>query len=305
MHLKRLVHLTLTLFVLCSVTLDGQDYESFGSKTQGIRENSLFHIGPFYIQPRLAFRDIGYDSNVYFQSVEEDPIDDYTAAFSPEVVVNFLLGRTLVLHFTENPEYHHYFRERQRRVLTNAYSTGFRLYLLNRFSLSGSYSNSRRWARITPEFFAPTLVKRAGVEWSIFYESSSRIMLGLLGSMRRVSHEDPLYQRELDRMEDRVSFELYYRLFSESRFFLNVKYEEYEFENVDAHWRDAWSSEILGGLQFPLIGRLRGTFSLGYRTFSLVTDETTQSGLVSQTGLSYRIGSFAFKLDYFLSLIHI
>jgi len=299
MKSKGILCFSLALFVLFPGSLLSQDHESFGNQLLNIRENSLFKIGPFYIQPRLQFRDIGYDDNVYFRRIEDDPVADYTAAFSPEVKISFLVGHTLILHFAENPEYYHYVNEKERRSLTNSYSTGFNLFLLRRFSLSGNYSHSRRWARVTSEFFAPSFITKEGVNGSFFYESSSRITIGLSGRSEQVSYEDLLYEKELNRQEKEGSVEFYYRVFSESRFFLSVAYGDFQFEDVGSQWRNANSFQILSGIKFPLLGRIRGTFALGYKHFNLLTEEEdAHSGLVSQTNLSYRIGRFAFNLDY-------
>lgn len=298
MKSKRTLCFSFALFILCSGSFLCQDHDSFGIQLQDIRENSLFKIGPFYIQPRLQFRDIGYDDNVYFQRIEDDPVADYTAAFSPEIKINVLVGRILILHFTENPEYHHYLNEKKRRNLSNSYSTGFKLFLLRRFALSGNYSHSKRWQRITSEFFAPSFITREGVSGSIFYESSSRITIGLSGRSDRMSHEDPLYEKELNRQEKEGSVEFYYRIFSESRLFLSVGSGDFQFEDIGSQWRNANSFQILSGIKFPLLGRIRGTLALGYRRFNLLTEEEIKSGLVSQTNLNYRIGRFALNLDY-------
>lgn len=300
MMLKILFSFSLSFLLLCSFPLSGQDYEPFSGKFKRIREDSLFSLGPFYFLPRLQFRDIGYDSNVYFRPMDEETVGDYTAAFSPEIEVDFLLGRTLILHFTENPEYHHSLNEKERRNLTNSFSAGASLFVLGRFALSGNYSYSRRWARITAEFFSQTLTTSEGVEGSFYYESPSRITMGFSGRSTRVSYDDPFYDRQLARTVKGMSLDFYYRLFNESRLFLNFGYDDFQFGNTSSSWRNAQSRQVLCGIKFPLLGRIRGLLAFGYKKFDLLAaEEEAQAGMISrQSHLNYRIGRISFNLEY-------
>jgi len=299
MKIKAMLLLFTAFLVVCPEIVTAQDHESFGNQILKIRENSLFKIGPFYVQPRLQFREIGYDSNVYFQRSEDDPVADYTAALSPEIEIDVLAGRTLILHFTENPEYYHYLHEIERRSLTNSFATGFNLFFFQRLSLAGEYSNYRRWERVTAEFFMPSFNTRKAVEGSLFYESPSRIMIGFTGRSERVRYEDQIYAKELNRLEKTASAEFYYRVFSESRFFVSAGLGDFQFEDTVSEWRNAQSLRILSGIQFPLLGRIKGTLAVGYSRFKLATEEDeTYSGLISQTNLNYRLGRFSFNLDY-------
>ena len=74
------------VFISAAHPLYGQDYQSFRDELDYILENTKLRIGPFRIFPTFIFSDVGYDNNVYYQREEDNPISDYTATFSPQLL---------------------------------------------------------------------------------------------------------------------------------------------------------------------------------------------------------------------------
>ena len=288
------------------LSVKGQEYQSFRSEIERIAQMAKWRIGPFRIFPAIQFRNIGYDSNVYFNREDDDPVSDYTAAIALQIKTHLLFGDWLILSFSESPEYVFYAKEKRQRSLNNSYSPGFRFLVFNRFVLSGSYQSQKVKRRETSEFDAPVYVNNEGYNGSFFYETARRTSLGISGSSLRARYEDITrpgqeisLSRALNRKEESVNFQFYYRIFSDSYFFVNVGYKETTFEHSVSQWRDSYSYQAYSGVRFPLFGRSRGILSIGYkRLFPRSGERKGFSGPVGNTSLEFRLGRISFRLVY-------
>lgn len=284
----------------------GQSYRTFRWEMEQIIEQTKLHIGPFRIYPTLQLKDIGYDDNVYYQREDDEPVSDFTSTISPILRVNLIYRNSLILSLTENPEYVFYFKQKRERRWNNTLTPEFRLLILKRFVLSGSYSYSNRRWRATSEFDIRANELRESLEGSLFYETARGTSFGISASLQKISYEDitlpgqEIYlSRFLNREERGGNLEFYYRFFSELFFFIKTGYTEYNFEDPTSQWRNSQSYQALAGIRFPLMSRLRGTFSLGYkRLVPQREDKKTFSGLFGNTSLDFRIGRFNFNVSY-------
>lgn len=298
-----------TLFLLSfliSSSVYGQSYQSFRSELDRITKGTKLKIGPFRIFPTIQFRNIGYDDNVYYQREEDNPASDFTGTVSPEVKVYFLYRNNLILSLTENPEYVYYFKQKRERRFNNRFLPAFKLLFLNRFVISGDYSWSNRRYRVTSEFDVRANEKIKSYNGRLFYETARRTSFGFTWSVRTIRYEDitlpgeEIYlSRLLNRKEINTNFELYYRVFSESIFFVRGGYTEYKFEHVQTGWRNSFSYQVYSGIRFPLLGRVRGTLSLGYKKFvPIIEGKKGFTGFVGNTSLDFRVARFGFRLNY-------
>lgn len=308
--MKKQILSSILLIILFSISISeftyGQGYRTFRWEQKRIIEQSLWKLGPFRIEPRIQLRNIGYDDNVYYERENENPVNDYTAAFSPEVKAHLLVKDFFIFSFTENPEYVFYLKEKRERRWNNTLSPEFKLLLLNQFVLSGSYLyRNRRW-RATSEFDVRANELRNRYEGSLFYETARRTSLGISVYSEKISYEDVKFpgreiylSRFLNRKEEGGSVEFDYRVFSESFFFLKGGYAEYDFEHPESDWRDSYSYQGYMGVQFPLLGKIRGIISLGYKNLIPKSENKRSfSGIVGDTGVDFRIGRFRFQLQY-------
>jgi len=301
---KRVVGLVVLVVWLVPVWLYGQGYMSFRYEREQILSRVKFKIGPFRFYPLFQLRDIGYDDNVYYQ--REEPVADYTGTLSPQIKAYFLFRNILILSFTENPEYVYYLKQKRERRWNNIFYPEFKLLFLHRFVISGRYSYSNRRRRATSEFDVRANEKRQSYGSSIFYETARSTSFGFSFSSQKISYEDiampgeEIYlSRLLNRREKEANLELYYGVFSESFFFIRAGYKIYNFEHPDYHWRDAYSYQGYAGLRFPLLGRIRGAISLGYKNLIPRTKyKRGFSGFVGSLSLDYRVGRFFFRLRY-------
>lgn len=303
--MKRYLFLIL-LIATCSLSVMGQSYYTFSSEMSRIAERTRFKIGPFRLYPTFSIRNIGYDDNVYYRREQDDPISDYTATLSPEIQVNVLFRNYLILSFTENPAYLFYFNQTRERSWNNSLSSQFKLLLFNRFVLTGSYDHSSRKIRATSEFSARIHTIDSRYRMGLYYETPRQTALGLSASSGRLSYgnesledQNILYNRALGRREKAVELEFYYRIFSESSLFMNLGYSEYNFNDPGYRWRDAHSYHFDVGIRFPLMGRMQGLLSVGYR--KMIPEEEGRksfSGFSGNGEIEYRFNRFRFRLAY-------
>jgi len=298
--------LLLFLGLILISSLHGQDYQSFRYELHYVLENTKLRIGPFRIFPTFNFTNVGYDDNVYYQQEEDNPVADYTATFSPEFRLYFLFRNKLIFSITENPEYVYYYEQKRERRWNNTLSSAFKLLLLNRFVLSGSYSYQDRRYRASSEFDVRANELRESYKGSLFYETPRRTSFGVSASLDKISYEDITLPGEdmylscdLNRQEREGNFQFYYRVFSDSFFFISGGYSEYNFEYIQSQWRDSYSYQVFSGIRFPLFGRMRGALSLGYRKL-LPRQEGKKgfSGLIGNTSFAFRIMRFGLRFQY-------
>jgi hypothetical protein len=302
------IFLLISILVSFSVSIPtyGQGYKTFRGELEQIVKQTRWRIGPLRLFSTVNFRNIGYDDNVYYQRGEDNPTSDYTGTISPEVKVYLLFRNFLILSLTESPEYVYYFKQKRERRWNNTLSPEFKFLFLNRFVISGRYSyRNRRW-RATNEFDVRANERRESYRGSLFYETVRRASFGISASSEKVSYEDitlpgeEIYlSRALNRKERGGHLEFYYRLSSESFFFLSGGYAEYKFEHMQSHWRDSYSYQAYSGIRFPFLGKVKGILSLGYRKLLPRKKEKKGfSGLVGNTSLDFRIGRFRLLFQY-------
>lgn len=281
----------------------GQSYKNFNDELNEIRSGAKLRFGPFRFIPEFRLTNAGYDDNVYFRSPGEGPVGDYTGTLSPEIKAYLLLGRSLILSFAENPEYIYFARETRLRMFTNSYAPGIRLNLFNRFTLSGEYHFQKHMRRAFSEFSNLVSDTTKGNIASFFYETPRGSSIGLSAVIDRFSYEDIVlpdrevfFSRSLNRKETSGNIELYYPVFSESTFFAKAGSTRYEFDHPSSRWKDSGSVQASAGLRFPLMGRARGTISLGYKRFVPDSEDRKGfSGLVADTDVDFRFGRFGFR----------
>ena len=304
--MRKYAALAVTLcLALTAGRLAAQTYRTFEDESKGIQARTGFRMGPIKIVPSLLAANIGYDSNVLYRTAAQEPVSDTVATVAPELQAFWLLGRSVILSFTDVAEYYYYRRQEGLRTLGNSATPAARI-LLGRLSLSGDYHVLNSQKRGTSEISEPVLNSQQGWHARVFYETPRGTAVGLSGAtddfrFRTAGASLPLdsYARTLDRREQTLAFELYYRVFSRSHLFVTAGASEYVFLHPSSAWRNADSQQVCGGIRFPLAGRARGTIALGYKRFVPRTaGRKTFSGLVADTDVAFRTGRIGFTLGY-------
>ena len=302
---KPIIAAAALLALVSAARLPGQSYRSFEDERAAI-ESVRLRLGPLKLVPRFRLTEAGYDSNVYYRGEEGEAVHDATATLSPELRGYWLLGRSAILSFTENPEYLFYARETGLRAFTNSFSGALRLRLLRSFSLSGDYHAQSHVRRVTSELDRRIRDTATGGAAALFFETARGTAIGVTGKMDDFRYKDvataapdDIYGRALDRRETAAGLEVYYRVFSRSHFFAAFGWTRYAFVHPESAWRDAEAVEATGGLRFPLTGRARGTIRLGWKSFRPdAAGRTPFSGLVAATEVTFRLSRVAITLGF-------
>jgi hypothetical protein len=296
----------LLFFALGVVRLSGQSYRNFREEYGDIKERARLRLGPLRIIPEFRLSEVGYDSNVYFREERGQVIPDFTATFSPEARGYWLVGSSMIVSVTENPEYLFYAKEKGLRAFTNSFASTLRLLVLRSFSLSADYHVLSHVRRAMSELDQRIQDTVKGVTAGLFFETPRGTAAGLTGSTEDFRYKDvaldvpdDIYARALDRRETSAAVELYYRVFSQSVVFTTAGWTRYTFVFPESAWRNASSFEVSGGIRFPLLGRARGTLSLGWKSFQPKSRERKPfSGLVAATDVAFRLGRLGVTLGY-------
>jgi len=284
----------------------GQGYRSFNYEFNQIVENTKWRIGPFRIFPQILLRNVGVDNNVYRQPERLDPVKDFTFTISLPITTHLLVRDWMILSFLTTPEYVFFAHEERERSFNYSYMPAIKMLVLKRLTLSGSYLYQKARVRATSEFDDRVGETRNEARAQVFYETARRTSLGFTGTLRDLKYEDVeqpgqeiSYSRNLNRTERMGQLELYYQAFTDSFFFVNWEYGEYDFEYPETQWRNSYSYAIYSGLQFPLLGRIRGVLSLGYKILKpYKSKKQSFAGIVGNIRLEYRLRRFNFRFLY-------
>jgi hypothetical protein len=212
----------------------------------------------------------------------------------------------MILSFLTTPEYVFFAHEERERSFNYNYMPAIKMLVLKRLTLSGSYLYQKARVRATSEFDDRVGETRNETRAQVFYETARRTSFGFTGTLRDLKYEDVeqpgqeiSYSRNLNRTERMGQLELYYQAFTDSFFFVNWGYTEYDFEYPETQWRNSYSYAIYSGLQFPLLGRIRGVLSLGYKILKpYKAKKQSFSGIVGNVRVEYRLRRFNFRLLY-------
>jgi hypothetical protein len=294
--------LVLLFFSSITILSYSQGYRLFRDEREDIINTAKYRIGPFWIYPSIGLRDIGYDNNVYYEREDQAPVSDYTLTVFSTIRLYYLFHHSIIISLRENPEYVYYFEEKKERGWNNIFSPEIRVLLLNRFVLNGSYLDSKMRYRATSEFNSRVNEYRKGFKGSLFFETGRGTSLGISESSEEITYGDVpdlSISRSLNRKEQEANLELYYRIIPESFLFFKGGYKEYSFVDPLYRWRDAYSYQAYSGIQFPILGRIRGALSLGYKKL-MPRDMNKQkfSGLIGDANLNFRVSRFAFHFGF-------
>lgn len=283
-----------------------QTYTTFQTELDKIVETTRVRIGPFRIVPRLDFRLLRYESNIFYQREEENPASDFTSSFSPELNVYLITKNRLILRFVDQLSYVHYYKYKEERRLNNNFASELKLLLLNRFVLFGTYANTRIRGRPTSEFNIRANEYVESFSGRLFYESPRQTSLGISFSRSKIVYDDISFPGQevslsqiLNRKDKNIGFEFNYPVFSSSFFFITADYVDHDFEYTVYLDRRSTSLQVLTGLRFPLIGGITGRLAVGYKQITPKDQELEgKTGLVGNTELIFRRGSFGARISF-------
>jgi len=299
---KTLLPVFLAVFlVLAAKSASAQNYRNFQDDWTRIKAAPL-SFGPFRIFPGFQLKNFGFDNNLYF---ENQPLRDFTATLSPEATVYLPWRNNAILYFRDNPEYHYYVKEKRQRAFTNSYFAGAKLRFFQRIVLWGDYSHGEYKQPVSVELARPTRDVQEAVALGLFFETARKTALGVSWRNIRYSYQDIQLAGEviglshvLNRREQSIVMEFYYQAWPGAFLFTNAGYSEYRFDQA-ALERDSRAAQLSVGIRFPILGKIQGTFSLGYRELiPRNRDKQGFAGLYGDSEVSYRSGKFGLRIGF-------
>jgi hypothetical protein len=263
-------------------------------------------LGPFRIFPSLTLTNFGYDNNVYRQPEDRNRVADFTFTTGLPLVTHLLLRERWILSFNFVPEYVYFVQEQRERSFNYTLQPSFRWLVLNRFVISGSYLHRRARIRTTSEFDYRTLETRDEARGQFFYEMAGKTTIGFTAIYRDLRYDDIdqpgqdfRYSILMSRTEKTGQGELYYQLRSDTQFFVNVGFGDIAFVHPDTKWKDSYVYYTYAGLNFPLLQRLRGTLSLGFKILEPYRAKKKGfEGIVGNTRIEYDLRRLVFRVLY-------
>ena len=309
--IKKSIFRFYTFFLVCLIFVipeyaEAQTYQTFQSELNNIVERTRLRIGPFRIVPRIGFQFLRYESNIFYQREEENPVSDFTSTLSPELNVYLIIKERFILRLADRLSYVHYYKYKEERRLNNNLTSELKLLLFNRFVLTGTYANTRDRRRPTNEFNIRANEYRESFRGRLFYETSRLTSIGITFSQSNILYDDITFpgqevslSRILNRKEKNIGFEFNYLAFSDSFFFITADYTNHDFEHTEEFSRRSYSLQALTGLRFPLIGGITGTLAVGYKQIMpRAQGMEGKTGLIGNTELSFRSGSLGARIAY-------
>jgi hypothetical protein len=305
------------LLCLLAASLYGQTYAVFNSQVEDVIRKTRFMLGPFRFHPVLKFAYFSWVSNIFGYTNTLENLSDFVISPSPELTASLVFRRSLILSFTENPEYHYYLTQSKYRGFNNSYRAEAKVLLFNRIMVTGGYTNQTQRLLGYLELDRIVQTSADGFRAQAYYETPRGTSVALEGRRDRLSYQDVLVSpgqgtsisSRLNHEETIGSAEFGYRLFSGTQFFLRGTYANYDFLNADSGWRTSHSAEIVAGIRLPGTRRTRGSLTLGYKKFMPVEGGTRGfSGIVGNANLEFRMENFGifelgFNRDNYFSLL--
>lgn len=299
--MKTMPFLVAAAIFLAAAAAGAQDYRSFEDDWARIAK-APFSLGPFRIFPQFQVKNLGLDNNIYY---EDKPLRDFTVTFSPEATAYLPVRGNALFYIRDNPEYRFYLKEKGQRAFTNSYDGGVKLRFFQRIVVWADYVHRQYKRAVSVELTRPTKDLQEGLGVGLFVETARKTAIGLSWKTARFSYEDISLGESvialadlLNRRERAVAMQFYYQIFPGAFAFANVGYSKYTFDKAASN-RDSRAAQAVIGLRFPLLGRIRGMFSLGYRKL-IPRDpgKTGYAGLYGESELSYRSGKIGLRLGF-------
>jgi hypothetical protein len=290
----------LLLFVLTPALSFAQ--ASSSQEIDEVRRDARMHLGPLYVTPSVALKELGIDSNVFNTAGEQK--SDFTITVAPTANVWVPVARRALFRATAAADLVWYAQYETERSV-DPQLTGRGEVYFNRLTLfaENAYLNTRQRAnfeidlrsrhlennllaggelQLTPKFS----VEIAGRRYDTRYDADSEL-------------DGTSLQRTLNRKTTGVQARVRHRLTPLTT--VGVRYDNLRDTFEFSPARDSKSFRVMPGVEFKPRALISGTAYVGYRKFTPSETEVLPdfSGLVAELGLSYTmLGSTTFGVSY-------
>jgi hypothetical protein len=267
-----------------------------------VRKEARSHLGPFYVTPRIALKELGVDSNVFNDAGE--PESDFTATLTPSADIWIPFARRVLLQTTAGSDLVWYTNFDSERSIDPHVTTRAEIYL-RRITLfaDGGYRNTRQ--RLNYEIDLRARHVEQAAEAGIAVRLTPKLSVETAGHFADLRFDGDTsldgirLQRTLNQKTRGYSVAVRHRVTPLTA--IALRYEQLEDLFEYSPSRDSESFRVMPGIEFKPRALVSGSAYVGYRKFTAKTDGTLPgfSGLVARLGLSYTLlGSTTFGVTY-------
>jgi hypothetical protein len=253
-----------------------------------VRRDAQMHLGPLYITPRFAVKELGVDSNVFHN---DQARRDFTVTVRPAARVSTPFGHRATVTTDVATDLVYYQRYASERSINPdvAFRTEFFLGRVQPFAEAG-YLRTRQ--RPNSEIDARSLRQEEAFGGGALLRLSSRTSVKLSLERRNVaydaeeSYNDTQLQETLNRRTHRRLLEARYDVTPLTTATLRgeVVRDRFQFSPL----RDANSVAVVPGVEFKSRALVSGHARIGFRRFSPINATLSPfSGVVASAALSY------------------
>lgn len=273
-------------------------------------EAAPWKIGPFRLQPAVMIRNAGYDSNVYYRP---EPVADYWLTAGPAFDAYVKLGKKIVVHAFESPQYVYFFETEKERTWNNYFGADASLLLRRFFVTAGGAMNDARERWSSEVDYRPRRKEEARFG-SLLWQVTRKTSLSVGLRKARYSYENEVFEgvnfrERLNREEEHLTASAFFQASSRMRLFFEGEYGIYDFDSPLSAG-DSMSRAAYAGADFEPFGRVRGRIRLGYKAFEAnEPGRPAFRGLVGDSAVSVRLlrvltGRVSYRRDVRFSVFY-
>jgi len=260
-------------------------------------------VGAFKYTAAFRLDNGGYDSDIYY-GMMANPVPDYLITAGPDVEIFLAIKKRIVFDVSESPRYVFFFNTKRERALNNSLA-GRVHFIFDRFYIQAGGGLIDAKQRLSTEVNLNIRLKQDDLTGLILWQASKETSFAL--QFRRAEYQYENLTSEainisgnLNRREDFIILSAYLQQHSKTRFYLDGEYGSFAFTETIAHFRDARSYGIYGGIEFLPTAEgggqtagIRGRINLGYRRLDVLSHGAKDySGVVGNTSVSIGIMRF-------------
>lgn len=269
---------------------------------EDVRTNARIHVGPLYLTPSVALKELGVDSNVFNTAGEQE--SDFTFTLAPSANLWVPVARRALLRATIAADLVWYAQHDSERSIDPQATVRLETYL-NRMTLfaENAYLNTRQRANFEIDLRSRHLENNAvaGVDLRLTPKFSVEVAGRRLDSKYDADAEfdGTSLQRTLNRKTTGVQATARHRLTPLTT--MRLRYDNLRDAFEYSPGRDSTSFRVMPGVEFKPRALISGTAHVGYRRFRPSEPAVLPgfSGLVADLGLSYTmLGSTTFGVSY-------
>jgi hypothetical protein len=275
-------------------------------------------MGPLWLNPTLSLTNAGIDTNVFNESLADQPKRDFTLTVSPQTDLWLRMGRTWVMgNIKEDIVW--YNKYASERSANTAYALNWLVPLTRlTFVVGGNLLHTNE--RPGFEIDARSDRKERGVNGAVEIRALSRTLFGARGELRKIEFADDAVflgtslHAELNRTVTTASLTVRHELTPLTSLTVDVgrQQERFDFSPL----RDTDSTQANVGLRFDAFALINGFAQVGFRHYvPFSSDVPRYTGSIASVNLSYvalgstRLGviigrdvqhSFDFNQPYYL-----